>query len=195
MDAPVTMLRVYCSWPGRVGDDELAPRRVEVAVGHVDRDALLALGAQAVGEQREVRRSRRRAGATCAPTCSSWSSKIDLVSNSSRPISVRLAVVHRARGGEADELGRAERRRVAVGARRQGQKYPSFLRSSMAASETRSSARVSPRSVIRVAAISATTSSSVAALGAHRAGAAHVADGAEAHGLARTAPRRRAARR
>ena len=39
---------------GRVGDDELAPRRGEVAVGDVDRDALLALGAQAVGEQREV---------------------------------------------------------------------------------------------------------------------------------------------
>jgi hypothetical protein len=37
---------------GRVGDDELAPRRVEVAVRHVDRDPLLALCAQAVGEQR-----------------------------------------------------------------------------------------------------------------------------------------------
>ena len=40
--------------PGRVGDDELAARSREVAVGDVDRDALLALGAQAVGEQREV---------------------------------------------------------------------------------------------------------------------------------------------
>ena len=39
---------------GRIGDDELAPRRREVAVGHVDRDALFALGAQAVGEQREI---------------------------------------------------------------------------------------------------------------------------------------------
>ena len=39
---------------GRVGDDELAPRGREVAVGDVDRDALLALGAQAVGEQRQV---------------------------------------------------------------------------------------------------------------------------------------------
>jgi hypothetical protein len=52
----------------------------------------------------------------------------------------------------------------------------------MAASETRSSARVSPRSVIRVAAISATTSSSVAASESDAAGAAHVADGAVAHG-------------
>ena len=38
-----------------VGDDELAPRRGEVAVRDVDRDALLPLGPQAVGEQREVR--------------------------------------------------------------------------------------------------------------------------------------------
>jgi hypothetical protein len=34
----------------RVGQDERALRRGEVAVGDVDRDALLALGAQAVGE-------------------------------------------------------------------------------------------------------------------------------------------------
>ncbi len=39
---------------GRVGDDELALRGREVAVGDVDGDALLAFGAQAVGEQREV---------------------------------------------------------------------------------------------------------------------------------------------
>ena len=39
---------------GGVGDDELAPRRLEVAVGDVDRDPLLALGAQAVGQQRQV---------------------------------------------------------------------------------------------------------------------------------------------
>jgi hypothetical protein len=37
-----------------VGDDEPPPRRREVAVGDVDGDALLALGAQAVGQQREV---------------------------------------------------------------------------------------------------------------------------------------------
>ena len=46
---------------------------------------------------------------------------------------------------------------------------------------TRSSARVSPRSVIRVAAISATTASSVVAVERDRAGARHVADGAVAH--------------
>jgi hypothetical protein len=42
---------------GRVGDDERAPRRREVAVGDVDRDALLALGSQAVGQRREVGRA------------------------------------------------------------------------------------------------------------------------------------------
>src|SRR5690606_6883113 len=39
---------------GGVGDDELAPGGGEVAVGDVDGDALLALGAKAVGEEREV---------------------------------------------------------------------------------------------------------------------------------------------
>ena len=39
---------------GGVRDDELALRRREVAVGDVDRDALLALGAEAVGQEREV---------------------------------------------------------------------------------------------------------------------------------------------
>jgi hypothetical protein len=37
-----------------VGDDERTLRCREVAVGNIDRDALLALGAQAVGEQGEV---------------------------------------------------------------------------------------------------------------------------------------------
>jgi hypothetical protein len=44
------MFRVY--W--RVGELEATARRHEAAVRDVDRDALLALGAQAVGEQREV---------------------------------------------------------------------------------------------------------------------------------------------
>ena len=39
---------------GRVGELEAAARRHERAVRDVDRDALLALGAEAVGEQREV---------------------------------------------------------------------------------------------------------------------------------------------
>ena len=64
---------------GRVGEVEPAPRRREVAVGDVDRDALLALGAQAVGEQREVDvpSPRRR---DVSSTCSSWSARICFVS-------------------------------------------------------------------------------------------------------------------
>ena len=85
----MTMLRVYCTWPGVSAMMNLRLGRREVAVGHVDRDALLALGAEAVGQQREV-------GVVVAPgqlvasTASSWSSKIDLESSSSRPMRVDL---------------------------------------------------------------------------------------------------------
>ena len=66
--------------PGGVGDDELAPRRGEVAVGDVDGDALLALGAQAVGEQREVGVLVAAGARLVRSTASSWSSKIALMS-------------------------------------------------------------------------------------------------------------------
>jgi hypothetical protein len=39
---------------GRIGDDELASLGLEVAVGDVDRDPLLALRLEAVEQQREV---------------------------------------------------------------------------------------------------------------------------------------------
>jgi hypothetical protein len=39
---------------GRVGEDVLAPLGGEVPVRHVDGDALLALGREAVGEEREI---------------------------------------------------------------------------------------------------------------------------------------------
>ena len=38
----------------RIANDELARRRGEVAVGHVDGNALLALGRQPIGEQGQV---------------------------------------------------------------------------------------------------------------------------------------------
>jgi hypothetical protein len=59
---------------GTVGEDELAPGGLEVAVGDVDRDALLALGAQAVREQREVDRVLTSA------MWASWSARISLES-------------------------------------------------------------------------------------------------------------------
>ena len=39
---------------GRVGDDERALRRREIAIGDVDRDALFALGLEAIDQQREI---------------------------------------------------------------------------------------------------------------------------------------------
>jgi len=42
---------------GGVGKDERPAWRREVPVGHVDRDPLLALGAQAVGDRRQVKRA------------------------------------------------------------------------------------------------------------------------------------------
>src|SRR5438445_10483083 len=38
----------------RIGNDELSCRRLEVAIGDVDGDALLAFGPQPVGKQREI---------------------------------------------------------------------------------------------------------------------------------------------
>ena len=73
----------------RVGDDELAPRSREVAIGDVDRDALLALGAQAVGQQRQVDLAVAAAAAGLLDG-GSWSSKMPFESNSRRPISVLL---------------------------------------------------------------------------------------------------------
>ena len=85
-----------------------------------------------------------------------------------------LAVVHRAGGGDAQDVlaGGGDLRGLGRGGRLQvdgvldgavHQKYPSFFRSSMAASLTLSSPRVAPRSVMRVTAISAMTSSTVVA--------------------------------
>ena len=49
---------------GRVGDDELAQRGREIAIRDVDGDALLALGDEAVGQERQVQ--RRAALLRCA---------------------------------------------------------------------------------------------------------------------------------
>src|SRR5664280_2117223 len=128
-----------------VGDDELAGRGGEVAVGHVDGDALLALGPQAVGQQREVR-------VVVAALDRHPLHGLELVLEDRLRIVEQtsdqgaLAVVHRPGRGEPEQLH---------------QKYPSRLRSSMAASLTRSSARVAPRSVSLEAATSRMMSSTV----------------------------------
>ena len=85
----------------RVGDDERAAGRGEVAVGDVDRDALLALGAQAVRDRGEVRR--------VAVAVRVQGVQLVLVQELGvveQPADQgRLAVVDRSRGGQAQQLG------------------------------------------------------------------------------------------
>ena len=90
--------------PGRVGELEAAPRGDERAVGDVDRDPLLALGAQAVGEQREV-------DVAVAAPLRGLLDVLELVGEDllrvvEQPADQRrLAVVDRARGHEPQQLG------------------------------------------------------------------------------------------
>ena len=98
---------------GRVGDDELALVGREIAIGDVDGDALLALGGQAVDEQREIEivalravllRIRFERGDEIVGR------EIGVIEQA--PDQRRLAVVDRAAGDEAQE------RLVRRGARR-----------------------------------------------------------------------------
>ena len=133
---------------GGVGDDELPGRGGEVAVGHIDGDPLLALGPQTVGEEGQV-------GVLVATLAADALHRLQLVLEDGlgveeQPTDQRaLPVVHRSCRSQAEQLH---------------QKYPSRLRSSMAASLTRSSARVAPRSVSREAATSMTMSSAETAV-------------------------------
>ena len=87
----------------RVGDDELAPRRGKVAIGDVDGDALLPLGAQAVGEEREIDGAGR-------PVDRRLGHCLDLIFvNALRIVEQtadqrRLAIVHAARGGKSQQV-------------------------------------------------------------------------------------------
>ena len=75
----------------RVGDDELALLGGEEAIGDVDRDALLALGGEAVDAAARSRALALRADRLLsASSAASWSSKIIFESYSRRPISVDL---------------------------------------------------------------------------------------------------------
>ena len=97
--------------PGAVGEDEGAVGRGEVAVGDVDRDALLALGAQAVGEQRQVGVPSRPPAARPRPGLDG----VELVGEHRLGVVQQpadeggLAVVDRAGGGEAEEPAVAQR--------------------------------------------------------------------------------------
>ncbi|MCW0466663.1 hypothetical protein NB705_003736 [Xanthomonas sacchari] len=90
--------------PGAVGDDELAPVGIEIAVGNVDGDALLALGGQAIQQQRIVDGSAAGAVALAVDT-----ERSQLVVE--QPLAVvqqatdqrALAVVDAAAGDEAQQ--------------------------------------------------------------------------------------------
>lgn len=90
--------------PGAVGEDEAAPVGGEVAVRDVDRDALLALGPQPVGEQREVERAVREAAGARGR-----GDLVELVGEDRLRVVQQpahqggLAVVDRARGREAEQ--------------------------------------------------------------------------------------------
>ena len=84
---------------GRVGDDELALGRGEVAIGHIDGDALLALGTEAVGQQGQVDLviATRRAG-TLDGLQLVFEDALGVIQQP--PDKRRLAVVDRAGRGE-----------------------------------------------------------------------------------------------
>ena len=92
---------------GGVGDDEFARWRGEVAVGHIDGDALLALGFQSVGEQRQI---EPRPG-VCSRSARAARQGIELVGQDGAaviqqaPDQGALAVVHTACGQKTQGAG------------------------------------------------------------------------------------------
>ena len=66
VEAPVAMLRVYCSWPGVSATMKLRAAVAKIAVGDIDRDALLALRLQAVDQQREIEVAAGGAARPCS---------------------------------------------------------------------------------------------------------------------------------
>ena len=141
-----------------VGDDEFALRGGEIAVGHVDGDALFALGFQAVRQQRQVD------GVAHGALMLGARYGCELVGEDAFAVEQQaanqgaLAVVDGAGGDEAQQVTF-----VQVVVQCVHQKYPCFLRFSMEASEVWSSIRVAPRSVIWVTAVSAMIASTSAA--------------------------------
>ena len=107
--------------PGAVGDDELPVRRGGVAVGDVDRDALLPLGAQAVGDEREVdlpESAALRRGLDGGQLVVE-----ELAGVEEQPADEgALAVVDRSDGGEPEEVHGVRAELGAAGRRRAGQR-------------------------------------------------------------------------
>ena len=103
-----------------VGDDELAMGRGGVAIGHVDGDALFALGPQAVGDEGKVDLAE---AAVLARRLNGGQLVVEeLAGVEEKPADERaLAVVHRSDGGEAEEVHGVRAQLGAAGRRRAGQ--------------------------------------------------------------------------
>ena len=90
--------------PRRIANDKFARRRGEVSVSNIDRDALLALGQQAVRQQRQIDRFH-------APAPRSRLDRRQLIRQQSLAVVEQtadqgaLAIVHAARGDESEQPG------------------------------------------------------------------------------------------
>ena len=87
--------------PGRIGDDEFAQRRGEVAIRDVDRNPLLALCRESVGEQGQV--ECLTAPARCVLDRGELVGEDGLRVVQQTPDQRALAVVHAARGQEPQD--------------------------------------------------------------------------------------------
>jgi hypothetical protein len=87
---------------GRVGDDELARGRREVAPRDVDRDALLALGGEPVGQERQVERRAALARASLERVELVGEDRARVVEQA--PDQRALAVVDAAGGQESQDV-------------------------------------------------------------------------------------------
>src|SRR3954463_5526520 len=136
--------------PRSVSQDVAAGVCGEEPVGDVDGDALLALGAQPIGQGGQI----RLAGGGRIRLAGGVRDRLEVVERQAGGVvqqsadQCALAVINRPCGRDAQQL-----------TSRGHQKYPSRLRSSIAAEDVRSSARVSPRSETVAAEISTITPS------------------------------------
>jgi hypothetical protein len=150
-----------------VGDDEFAPARREVAIGHVDRDALLALRLEAVHQERQIDLAAGRALALAVAAHRGELILVDQLGVVEEAADERaLAVVDVAGGQEAEQLLALLLRQVGgdvgggdgVG----HQKYPSFFFCSIDPDSSWSMARPC-RSEVVATSISSMMSGTVAA--------------------------------
>ncbi len=154
--------------PGAVGNDELAVRGRGVAVGDVDRDALLPLGPEAVGDEGEVdlaQATALRGGLDGGQLVVEELAGVEQQSADEGA----LAVVDRPDRGESQKVHGVRAELGAAGRRRAGQRghgsrsTPRACGPPWTVSEKRSSARVAPRSEMREAETSRMISSTESA--------------------------------